>query len=153
MARLGIIFGLVLCGMTVVGLVQSVDKNPYQFVPMILGIPILFCGVVALNPHRRKHAMHVSATIAALGTFVAGMRTLSLTVRWFNGDSLDRFGFEMVFSLSVSCLVFLLICIASFWNARRRIRNETDEISTVGERKASPNAEKSELEPSAVGRD
>ena len=65
MARVGIIFGLLLCGLTIAGLVGTTVKSTILFIPMMIGIPTLFCGVVALNPHRRKHAMRVSATIAS----------------------------------------------------------------------------------------
>ena len=67
MARVGIVFGLLLCGLTVVGMVGTTVKSPMQFIPMMLGVPILFSGVVALNPHRRKHAMHAASAVAILG--------------------------------------------------------------------------------------
>jgi hypothetical protein len=67
MARAGIVFGLILCGITIAGLVASSTKAPTQFYPMMLGIPILFLGVVALNPHRRRFAMMVASLIAILG--------------------------------------------------------------------------------------
>ena len=73
MARIGIIFGLALCGLTVACLVQSTTKSPYQFIPMILGIPMLFLGVVALNPHRRRQAMNVAASVSTMGLVVGGL--------------------------------------------------------------------------------
>lgn len=120
MARIAIVFGLLLCAMTVSGLVVSTSKSPYQFVPMIQGIPILFCGVVALNPHRRRHAMHASAMIAALGCFVGGMRSLSIAIRWFRGNDINGFAFQLVTLMTSVCLIFLILCVISFINARRR---------------------------------
>ena len=49
MARTGIIFGLILCGITFAGLVGIPVKTPTQFYAMMLGIPILICGVVILG--------------------------------------------------------------------------------------------------------
>ncbi len=47
-------------------------KMPALFIPMMYGIPVLFCGVVALNPHRRRIAIASAAglmVVAAVGSF------------------------------------------------------------------------------------
>lgn len=123
MARAGIVFGLILCGLTFVGLVGTELKIPTQFYPMMLGIPVLFCGVVALNPHRRKHAMHVTAALALIGT-VAGA---AASVAWiFNDDQTDRYDLLLTGSMSLVCLGLLISCIVSFRNARKRKKLATE---------------------------
>ncbi|MEM8669628.1 MAG: hypothetical protein AAGG48_19025 [Planctomycetota bacterium] len=117
MARVGIVFGLILCGLTFAGLVGTELKMPTQFYPMMLGIPVLFCGVVALNPHRRKHAMHVTAGLALLGTVAGTMGS----VRWLTKDgTADRYALLITAAMAVICLCLLGTCIASFRAARRR---------------------------------
>ena len=117
MARVGIIFGLLLCGLTFLGLISMEQKSPYQFYPMMLGIPVLFCGVVALNPHRRKHAMHVTAVLALVGTTAGGVGCLR---RLLEDQVVDRYGLPLIGSMSILCLFLLLACIASFRAARKR---------------------------------
>ncbi len=154
MARIGIIFGLLLCGLTVVGLVEWTAKSPIQFLPMMLGIPILFCGVVALNPHRRKQAMQVAVTIATLGVVIAGCRALYTTIRWASGDPINRFAFKMVLATGVVCVVFVGWCVLSFVQGRRR--NSADSLGSGGDPIASTKpaeTERPELEASATGPD
>lgn len=106
-----------------VGLVTSLDKGVGQFVPMMLGIPTLFCGVVALNPHRRKHAMHASASIAALGVVIGLLRVIYFGVQWSDGDRGEHMAFKMSVGMAALCVVFVLICVSSFVQARRRNGN------------------------------
>ena len=47
-------------------------KAPSQFYSMMFGIPTFFCGIVALNPHRRKQAMTV-ATLLCLAAILSGL--------------------------------------------------------------------------------
>ena len=67
MDRVSIVFGLLLCGLSAVGMIASITKDPVQFIPIMIGIPVLFCGVVSLNPHRRRLAMRLAATVTATG--------------------------------------------------------------------------------------
>lgn len=120
MARLGIVFGLLLCALTVAGLVISPLKSPSQFIPMMFGIPVLFCGVVALNPHRRKHSMQVALGLAAVGTLIAGGRAIATAIRWADGGETNSLAFLMVASMSVICLVFLLAGTVMYVRARRQ---------------------------------
>ena len=63
MARLGIFFGLILVGISLAAMLQTPQKAPSQFYSMMFGIPTFFCGIVALNPHRRKQAMTVATLL------------------------------------------------------------------------------------------
>lgn len=152
MARVAIIFGLVLCGLTVAGLVSSTVKNGTQFLAIILGIPILFLGVVALNPHRRKQAMHVTAGIAALGSIVGAIRSLFLTVRWAGGQDIDGLTFKMVGAITVVSSFLLVLCVHSFLQDRRGNRSDSAELARESSVDSKPGKEKrAELEAPAVG--
>ncbi len=153
MARVGIVFGLLLCALTVTGLVVSLDKGLVQFVPMMLGIPILFCGVVALNPHRRRHAMHFSAGIAGVGALLGGGRASALAIGWIRGAETDPLALRMVSVMAVSCLVFVVICLLSFLHARRRNRTESTGKTAATTETSRAGREKPELETSGVGQD
>ena len=127
MARVAIIFGLLLCGLTVAGLVSSTAKNGTQFFAIILGIPVLFLGVVALNPHRRKQAMQVTTGIAAFGTIGGAIRTLIMTVRWAGDQPVDGLSFKMMGAITVVSALLLTLCVHSMLQARQRISREADD--------------------------
>ena len=120
MARLGIVFGLTLFGLSVLGMVMSNSKSPIQFYPMMIGIPVQLCGVIALNPHRRKHAMHVAAALASIGAVLGVAYAIFASVRWARGRLIDEHAFIMIASMAVICLVFTALCIMSFAESRRR---------------------------------
>ena len=101
-------------------MVGTPAKSPTLFVPMMLGIPVLFCGVVALNPHRRKHAMHTACVIALLGAFGGGARAVFCMVEFAGGNGIDGYGLNVIIGMSLICVVFVVICIISFIQTRRR---------------------------------
>jgi phosphate/sulfate permease len=129
MARVGIVFGLLLCGVTVVGLVGTLVKSPTQFYPMMLGIPVLFCGVVALNPHRRKHAMHVASVVALVGAVVGSGCVVYGLFELAGGQEVNQYALSLVAAMSAICAVFVIICVASFIRARWRIVPEPTSSS------------------------
>ena len=61
MARLGILAGVLLCVGTAMARMGSYEKAVWLFLPMMIGIPIMFLGVVGLNPHRRRVALTAMA--------------------------------------------------------------------------------------------
>lgn len=95
-------------------------KSPTLFVPMMLGIPVLFCGVVALNPHRRKQAMHAACAIALLGAIAGGAQTALCMVDLAGGNEIDRYGLNVIVAMSVVCVIFVVVCVISFIQTRRR---------------------------------
>lgn len=121
MARAGIVFGLILCGITVAGLVATSEKTPTQFYPMMLGIPILFCGVVALNPHRRRSAMLSAVLIAATGAALGAAWSMYQWIALFDGGSeIDRYSLRLIAVMSLVCLMFSGFCLVGFAKMRRR---------------------------------
>jgi hypothetical protein len=120
MARVGIVFGLALCCLSIVGLMGTAEKTPTQFIPMMLGVPILFCGVVALNPHRRKYAMHTASLIAVLGAVCGGGQASYVLLQLANRVPINHYSFRLVVAMSVICVAFVVICVISFIQIRQR---------------------------------
>ncbi len=125
MARIGIVFGLVLFGLTIAALSLTTHKSYTQFVPMMFGIPLLFCGVVALNPHRRGDAVLWALILMLGGLGFSVIRTIVLGVRWMTGGHVNTLWFELVVSMSVVCLVFVVI--AENWRRRRKAERKRIE--------------------------
>lgn len=121
MARGGIVVGLILCGLTLVALVGNPIKSPTHFIPMMFGIPVLFCGVVALNPHRRKQAMHFASAVGLIGAIGGLVRVAYCLIRIAGGNEVSRYDLTVIAAMSAICIVFVILCVISFIQARRRM--------------------------------
>jgi len=129
MARICIVFGLLLCGLTTGALVVATRKNPENFIPMMLGIPILFCGVVALNPHRLKLSLRFALAISVVGLLVGGSRVGTYAVQWYDEHPVNLFAFKVVTAMTLLCLVFAGISVFFLvgFRQRRVARAPTDK--------------------------
>ena len=93
-------------------------KSPTALIPAFFGLPILGCGVIALNPSRRKHAMHGAVTIGLLGFLgSAGMLPKTLKAEEVNQLKLTSQG-----GMAILCLVFVVMCVRSFIAARKQMQ-------------------------------
>lgn len=82
-------------------------------IPAFIGVAFALCGVVALKQAARKHAMHVAALLSVLGAMGAGKRIPKLLE---NDASALVLGSHI--ATTVTCIIFLIICIRSFVLAR-----------------------------------
>ncbi|MDA8744129.1 hypothetical protein N9N28_05805 [Rubripirellula amarantea] len=126
MARVSIIFGLLLCGLSAAGMLTSLVKHPIQFVPLMFGIPVLFCGVVGLNPHRRRISMHAAAGLTTLATVLGLTR---VTIQFVTGalnqppvglQADPRYVTMMAFAMAMIGLAFTLIHLGALWQGSKR---------------------------------
>lgn len=121
MARIAIVFGWLLCALSALGMAATTTKNPIQFIPLMLGIPILFLGVVGLNPHRRRVTMLLAGGVALVGSISGSIRTLMWTSRWMNEQSINPYAWKMVAAMTAICTTFAVIILIRSWcEARRR---------------------------------
>ena len=108
MARFGILSGLLLCFDTAMALFGSLNKAPLLFIPMMLGIPILFFGVVALNPHRRRQALSTAALIGMLGSVIGFSQLMHFFSLWRTAGVVNPHYTWIVTLMLVICVVFSL---------------------------------------------
>ena len=127
MARVGIVFGLLLCGVTFVGLVGTSAKIPTQFVPMMFGIPILFCGVVALNPHRRKVAMQAACGLATLGAVGGILWLIVRLAKLAGGQDVDRYALTVIGVMLFCCAIFSIVCFLWFSGLRKKASGQDSD--------------------------
>ena len=131
MARLGIIFGLLLIGISMAAMLQTPQKAPSQFYSMMFGIPTFFCGIVALNPHRRRNAMLIAGLIAAVGcTAGAAWIFLNLSKSQLTKTANLDPSLLPIIGMTVVCGLFLCCC--GF--ALKRLKKRTQS------RRPSPNS-------------
>ena len=133
MARVGIVFGLLLCGLTYAAMVWDSQKIPAQFIPMMFGIPLLFCGVVALNPHRRKISMQVAASVAGLGGVLGTLWCVTRGLRLATGKPLSVHGLSVIAVMSILCLVFVVVWGRLFFQMRRRQAASNAALELAGD--------------------
>ncbi|MEO0421972.1 MAG: hypothetical protein AAF184_06535 [Pseudomonadota bacterium] len=84
-------------------------------IPAFFGLPLGVAGMLALREGWRKHAMHSAAAIALLGAFGSLGRALP------GLDLSDPLRLATVVQLvmGVSLIVFLVLCVCSFIEARK----------------------------------
>jgi len=118
MERFAILFGVLLCGLGLVGyyspdtLGKSDAKSPTALIPAAVGVVLLICGmVVSAAPKTRKHAMHVAAAVALLGA-IGGIMPLT------KGLDFEKASVVSAVIMIALCTIFVLLCVRSFVRAR-----------------------------------
>ncbi len=119
-ARASIVAGLVLCGVTVAGMIASPQKHASVFLPMMIGIPVLFLGVVSLNPHWRRTAMWFAAVLAGGGGLFAIVRMMAMSVAMLTGRPVHWVSLETLAAMVIVCGVF--VAAVAVWTRRRERR-------------------------------
>jgi hypothetical protein len=84
-------------------------------IPAAVGLLMGICGLVALKPGARKHAMHVAVLVALLGAVAVGGRL----VKGLGGAAPAAVVIEQVLML-ILCVGYVAMGIRSFVAARRR---------------------------------
>lgn len=89
--------------------------------PVILGILFIILGILALRPGMLKHAMHTAAMLGVVGAVGAGGRAVPGLVTLAQGQTVKSIpGLAGTSITTVLCLVFVLLCVRSFIEARKR---------------------------------
>ncbi|QDV63874.1 hypothetical protein [Crateriforma conspicua] len=129
MAQLTIFLGVLLCIQTVFALFINSAKYPAEFIPMIVGIPVLFVGVVSLNPHRRRRMGWFLLCLATVGLLFSS----GLSLRWF-GHAADHPGgviaVRLAGAMGASCLALVFI---SLMMLRRRAGGNGGGVSRLAD--------------------
>jgi len=120
MAKLTIVFGILLMVLAVIGFVSTGSTHPTALIPAALGLLFILFGVMANTPDSKKRMlwMHISVTIALLaflGTIPADVDSLRLSrgVEFPHPAAVLEKA-----AMSLLCLIYVLFCVRSFVNAR-----------------------------------
>jgi hypothetical protein len=129
MAPVSIIFGilLILVGAAGFGVSYQPDKPvPYTaFIPAAFGLVLAVLGMLARKDSLRKHAMHAAAMVGLIGCIGAGIMAAPKLVTMVSGGEVERRNAVIAQTVMAGlCLVFVLLCIKSFMDARRRRSSE-----------------------------
>lgn len=117
-AKITIALGIVLTILGVGGYFSTDQASVTALIPTFFGVPLIVLGILALNEHRRKHAMHAAVMLGLLGLIGSAVMPLKTL---FSGTGIQRpTAFAMQVIMAVLCAIFVGLCIKSFVDARRR---------------------------------
>jgi hypothetical protein len=121
MAKLTIAFGILLIVLALVGFVLTGSQHPTALIPGVLGLAFVLFGVMANTPDAKKRMlwMHISVTVALLG-FVSTIPADIDAIRLSSGVFFSHpAAIEEKGAMSLLCLIYVILCVRSFINARR----------------------------------
>jgi hypothetical protein len=117
-AKVAIGIGVALIALGLYGYfaVDETVRSWTALIPTIAGAVLAVLGFVALDPNMRKHAMHAAAVVGVLGFLAPLGRIIPQTIKGSPPQGLA--GFSQI-TMAVLCLLFVILCVRSFINARK----------------------------------
>ncbi|GIU82875.1 MAG: hypothetical protein D6687_04865 [Acidobacteria bacterium] len=123
MPSVAIVCGILLILLGVIGYsygLMTQNASPTALIPAAFGIVLLLLGFVSEKKENlRKHLMHLAVVVALIGFIVPASRIISKA-----GELTLNFATLMLISMALVCLVFVILGVKSFIDARRQ-RKET----------------------------
>lgn len=121
MARITIVFGVLLVLLAIIGFVATGSAHPTALIPAGAGLIFILFGLLANSPDpkRRMVWMHISVTVALL-LFVGTLKSDLDVIRLSRGATLPHpVAIEEKAAMSLLCFLYVLLCVRSFVQARR----------------------------------
>jgi len=122
MAKLTIVFGILLVLIAAAGFVATGSSHPTALIPGLIGLFFVLFGALANTTDSKKRMlwMHISVTVALL-TFLGLIKADINVYQLAHGVSLPHpVAIEEKAATSLLCLIYVLLCVRSFINARRQ---------------------------------
>jgi hypothetical protein len=121
MAKLTIVFGVVLILVGVTGFVLTGSHAPTALIPALIGLILGVSGYMSLTEDAKKRAlwMHIAVTVGLLG-FLGTIKSAFDVFALAHGADLPHpIAIEEKAATCLICLIFVAFCIRSFIEARR----------------------------------
>ena len=124
MAKTTILFGVILLlqGFITFFFAEQLGANSRSgtaLIPSYVGAALAICGLFALRPNARKHAMHAAAMIGLLGFLAAAGRYA------MKPAAPTSVGPASLLIMAIICATFVMLCVRSFIEARKRRQSES----------------------------
>lgn len=98
---------------------MSGGASPTALIPAIFGLILVILGVVGnAKENLRKHLMHVAVIVGLLGALGTASSFLKIA-SVINGTAERPAAVVAQFATAVVCLIFVVLCIKSFVDARK----------------------------------
>jgi hypothetical protein len=111
--------GIILTVLGVGSYLMTGAASPTALIPAAFGTLFIILGFIARKDTLRKHAMHGAAVLSLLGIAGTAGGVLS-TLTLLGGGTVERPEAAIAkAAMAVICIVFLILAIRSFINARR----------------------------------
>ena len=125
MPTLAILFGIILNAMGFGAYVATGAHSVTALIPAFFGTIIFLCGLLSVFiPKIRMHLMHVAALVGLLGTLGGLGMGLPKLGALIAGTAERPLAAGMQIAMGVVCLVYLVLCVKSFIDARRARKSE-----------------------------
>ncbi len=121
MAKVTILFGLLLIVLGVAGYVGTGWRAPTALIPMYFGIVFTILGFLSRRGSQKKRmtVMHIAVTLGLLG-FLGTVLSIWKFIRMETGHAVVRpIAVEDQAVFSFMMLIYVLLCVRSFIKARR----------------------------------
>jgi hypothetical protein len=121
MAKVTVLFGILLILLGGLGFVSTGSKFPTSLIPSVFGVVLVTFGSLAETPETRRRMlfMHIAVTVGLLG-FLATAPALISVVQLFKGKLFPYpAAIEEKAAMSALMLIYVLLCVRSFITARR----------------------------------
>lgn len=93
-------------------------RSPTALIPVVFGVLLGACGLVARNESLRKHAMHAAAAVALVGFLPSAPGLLGIP-DLLAGEATRPAAVVLRSVMALLCLGFLAVAVRSFVAARR----------------------------------
>lgn len=119
MAKLTIVFGVLLVAVGITGYVTTGSAHPTALIPCWIGLVLVISGALATAPARRMLWMHIAVTVGLLG-FLGTVKGAIDTFKLAHGAEFEHpIAVEEKGATCLLCLLFVAFCVRSFIEARR----------------------------------
>jgi hypothetical protein len=128
MAKITIIFGVLLVILGLVSYLGTGSIHPTALIPTWFGLALGIGGFLAISPSekRRKIMMHINVTIGLLGFLGAAVKAVTgYGSARSAGIDPDMKAIGAQIAMAIILLVYIKLCVDSFLAARRK-RNEEE---------------------------
>jgi hypothetical protein len=120
MTKVLMVYATLLIVLGVVGYLATSMVSVTALIPAYFGFIMLLIGLLARNPARRKLYMHVAVVLGFLG-IIGGAMGLGGFITLISGGEVARPAAVISQTIMAALsLVFVLMCIKSFINARKQ---------------------------------
>lgn len=122
MAKVSLVFAALLIVLGLAGFFGTGSQFPTALIPTWFGLALAVFGWLAMSPveKRRKLFMHINVTIGLLGFLGAAGRALSVYGNARSeGIEPNKIALSSQLAMAGLLLVYVLLCVKSFIDARR----------------------------------
>jgi hypothetical protein len=122
LAKVTLIFAFLLAVLGLLGYLGTGSAHPTALIPTWIGLGLGVFGFLAISPNesRRKIFMHVNVTIGLLGFLGGAIESVRGYVHAKSmGGQPDQIALSAKLAMSALLLVYVILCVRSFIDARR----------------------------------